>query len=74
MTAGPRTTAATTRTRAPSVSGGPIVQLPTAFGKFVAQAWTDLETGAEHLAVSSPKSAQWRQSPPGAAALGVPHG
>ncbi|KRE78708.1 GTP cyclohydrolase II [Arthrobacter sp. Soil763] len=39
------------------VSGGPIVQLPTAFGDFVAQAWTDLETGAEHLAVSSPRPA-----------------
>lgn len=38
----------------PPVSGGPIVQLPTAFGDFVAQAWTDLETGHEHLAVSSP--------------------
>lgn len=38
------------------VSGGPVVQLPTAFGEFVAQAWTDLETGAEHLAVSSPKA------------------
>lgn len=36
------------------VSGGPVVQLPTAFGDFVAQAWTDLVTGAEHLAVSSP--------------------
>ena len=36
------------------VSGGPIVQLPTAFGDFIAQAWTDLVTGAEHLAVSSP--------------------
>ena len=24
------------------VSGGPIVQLPTAYGDFVAQAWTDL--------------------------------
>ena len=36
------------------VSGGPIVQLPTAYGDFVAQAWTDLDTGAEHLAVSSP--------------------
>ena len=36
------------------VSAGPIVQLPTAFGDFVAQAWTDLATGAEHLAVSSP--------------------
>lgn len=36
------------------VSGGPVVQLPTAFGDFVAQAWTDLVTGVEHLAVSSP--------------------
>lgn len=36
------------------VSAGPIVQLPTAYGDFVAQAWTDLVTGAEHLAVSSP--------------------
>ncbi len=40
----------------PPVSGGPIVQLPTAFGDFVAQAWTDLETGHEHLAVSSPRT------------------
>jgi len=38
------------------VSGGPIVQLPTAFGDFVAQAWTDLATGVEHLAVSSPNA------------------
>ncbi|MFJ6454033.1 GTP cyclohydrolase II [Paenarthrobacter sp. NPDC091669] len=36
------------------VSGGPVVQLPTAFGDFVAQAWTDHVTGVEHLAVSSP--------------------
>jgi GTP cyclohydrolase II len=36
------------------VSGGPVVQLPGAFGNFVTQAWTDLVTGAEHLAVSSP--------------------
>jgi GTP cyclohydrolase II len=36
------------------VSSGPIVQLPTAFGHFITQAWTDLVTGAEHLAVSSP--------------------
>lgn len=36
------------------VSGGPVVQLPTAFGDFVAQAWTDVLTGVEHLAVSSP--------------------
>lgn len=37
------------------VSGGPVVKLPTAFGEFVAQAWVDEETGAEHLAVSSPE-------------------
>jgi GTP cyclohydrolase II len=36
------------------VRSGPIVQLPTAFGDFITQAWTDLVTGAEHLAVSSP--------------------
>ena len=42
------------------VSGGPVVQLPGAFGNFVTQAWTDLVTGAEHLAVSSP-------NPPGTA-------
>lgn len=36
------------------VSGGPEVQLPTMYGDFVARAWTDLITGAEHLAVSSP--------------------
>ncbi|MEE2522658.1 GTP cyclohydrolase II [Pseudarthrobacter sp. J75] len=34
--------------------GGPVVQLPSEFGTFVAQAWTDLESGVEHLAVSSP--------------------
>ena len=45
------------------VSGGPIVQLPTAFGEFVAQAWTDLETGAEHLAVSSPLPATDGKAP-----------
>lgn len=36
------------------VSAGPVVQLPTAFGDFITQAWTDLATGVEHLAVSSP--------------------
>lgn len=36
------------------VSAGPVVQLPSEFGVFAAQAWTDLVTGAEHLAVSSP--------------------
>lgn len=37
------------------VTAGPVVKLPTAFGEFVAQAWTDEESGAEHLAVSSPE-------------------
>jgi GTP cyclohydrolase II len=36
------------------VHGGPVVELPSAFGVFRAQAWTDGVTGAEHLAVSSP--------------------
>ena len=45
------------------VSGGPIVQLPTAFGDFIAQAWTDLVTGAEHLAVSSPNPPQDGKAP-----------
>ncbi|SCZ56494.1 GTP cyclohydrolase II [Arthrobacter sp. UNCCL28] len=35
------------------VHGGPVVALPTAFGSFKAQAWTDGVTGTEHLAVSS---------------------
>jgi GTP cyclohydrolase II len=45
------------------VSGGPVVQLPTAFGDFVAQAWIDLATGAEHLAVSSPNPPRDGQAP-----------
>lgn len=45
------------------VSGGPVVQLPGAFGNFVTQAWTDLITGAEHLAVSSPNPPQDGKAP-----------
>ncbi|MBO1267828.1 GTP cyclohydrolase II [Arthrobacter cavernae] len=62
-------TAVTTRdggntARAPHpVSGGPIVQLPTAFGDFVAQAWTDHVTGVEHLAVSSPDAPRNGKAP-----------
>jgi GTP cyclohydrolase II len=41
-------------TRPPCVSAGPAVELPTAFGTFQAQAWTDTATGVEHLSVSSP--------------------
>lgn len=36
------------------VSAGPVVQLPTAFGDFIGQAWVDEETGVEHMSVSSP--------------------
>ncbi|MCC3283603.1 GTP cyclohydrolase II [Arthrobacter caoxuetaonis] len=39
---------------AENVVPGPVVQLPTAFGDFTAQVWTDPRTGAEHLAVSAP--------------------
>ncbi|MHA7270550.1 GTP cyclohydrolase II [Arthrobacter sp. HLT1-20] len=39
------------------VSGGPLVSLPTKFGVFAAQAWTDTVTGAEHLSVTSPNAA-----------------
>ncbi|HKU35289.1 MAG TPA: GTP cyclohydrolase II [Paenarthrobacter sp.] len=62
-------TASTTRRSSDSertphpVSGGPIVQLPTAFGDFVAQAWTDHETGVEHLAVSSPNPPSGGRAP-----------
>jgi GTP cyclohydrolase II len=45
------------------VSGGPTVQLPTAFGEFMAQAWTDLATGIEHLAVTSSKPAPKGKAP-----------
>lgn len=45
------------------VSGGPVVQLPTAFGEFIAQAWTDHATGIEHLAVSSPNAPRHGQAP-----------
>lgn len=37
----------------PPVSGGPEVELPTAFGSFRARAWTDNGTGIEHLSVSA---------------------
>lgn len=37
----------------PAVTGGPVVQLPTRFGPFQAQAWVDTATGAEHLTLSA---------------------
>ncbi|MGO4385494.1 GTP cyclohydrolase II [Specibacter sp. RAF43] len=36
------------------VAGGPVVQLPTQYGVFAAQAWVDAATGAEHISVSAP--------------------
>ncbi|MFC7860479.1 GTP cyclohydrolase II [Arthrobacter koreensis] len=42
---------------------GPVVQLPTAFGDFTAQVWTDPRTGAEHLAVSARGTAPDAGSP-----------
>jgi GTP cyclohydrolase II len=37
-----------------TVTGGPAVKLPTPFGVFAAQAWTDVAGGAEHMSVSAP--------------------
>ena len=36
-----------------NVTGGPVVMLPTAFGQFTTQAWTDEVTGVEHLSLTS---------------------
>ncbi|MCY0904349.1 GTP cyclohydrolase II [Arthrobacter sp. H14-L1] len=47
------------------MSAGPVVQLPTAFGDFQAQAWTDETTGAEHLSISAERPAA-ADSPTGA--------
>ena len=44
-------------TNGSTVTGGPVVQLPTPFGTFQAQAWIDSATGAEHLSVSAPAPA-----------------
>ncbi|MDO5752686.1 GTP cyclohydrolase II, partial [Arthrobacter sp.] len=47
----------------PAVTGGPVVQLPTRFGTFQAQAWVVAATGAEHLSLSAPgESAEARVS------------
>lgn len=39
------------------VTGGPVVTLPTRFGRFAVQAWIDAATGAEHLSLSAPGEA-----------------
>jgi GTP cyclohydrolase II len=40
-----------------AVTGGPVVRLPSAFGDFLVQVWTDAVTGVEHMTVSSPRTA-----------------
>ncbi len=37
----------------PAVTGGPEVELPTAYGTFRARAWVENATGTEHLSVSA---------------------
>jgi GTP cyclohydrolase II len=37
-----------------TVTGGPVVTIPTAFGPFTAQAWIDELSGVEHLTLSAP--------------------
>ncbi len=37
-----------------AVTGGPVVQLPTRFGTFQAQAWIDTDSAAEHLSLTAP--------------------
>lgn len=39
-----------------TVTGGPVVTIPTPFGPFTAQAWTDNASGVEHLTMSAPGS------------------
>lgn len=36
-----------------TVTGGPVVTIPTPFGSFTAQAWTDTASGVEHLTMSA---------------------
>lgn len=51
--------------RESAVTGGPVVQLPTRFGVFQAQAWVDAATGAEHLSLSAAANAVERAADPG---------
>ncbi|MFC8303711.1 GTP cyclohydrolase II [Specibacter sp. NPDC057265] len=41
----------------PAVEGGPVVQLPTRYGDFAAQAWLDSAGRAEHLSLTAPGGA-----------------
>ncbi|MBE0010947.1 MULTISPECIES: GTP cyclohydrolase II [unclassified Arthrobacter] len=45
-----------------NVTGGPVVTLPTAFGPFTTQAWTDEVTGVEHLSLSAVGNGQANQN------------
>jgi GTP cyclohydrolase II len=46
-----------------TVTGGPVVTIPTAFGPFTAQAWIDSGTGVEHLTMSAPGTRSGKDSP-----------
>ena len=46
-----------------TVIGGPVVTIPTAFGPFTAQAWTDAASGVEHLTMSAPGSKSADRAP-----------
>ena len=50
---------------------GPEVHLPTPYGDFIARAWTDQRTGAEHMTVSAP-GAGIQQDAAGAGSGGGP--
>ncbi|MDN3482010.1 GTP cyclohydrolase II [Arthrobacter sp. APC 3897] len=50
---------------------GPEVQLPTPYGDFIARAWTDQRSGAEHMTVSAP-GAGIQQDTAGAGSDGGP--
>lgn len=50
---------------------GPEVHLPTPYGDFIARAWTDQRTGAEHMTVSAP-GAGIQQDTAGAGSDGGP--
>ncbi|NOJ61213.1 GTP cyclohydrolase II [Arthrobacter sp. 260] len=47
-----------------NVTGGPVVTLPTAFGPFTTQAWTDEVTGVEHLSLSAVGNGQAAENGP----------
>ncbi len=42
----------------PLISGGPVVSLPTPFGRFHVQVWTESATGVEHMSLSSEQESE----------------